>query len=172
MDENQVGNHGGANAVNKEYNCPPPCRICGSCHRDHCPENMEGIPSTDTERAANYIRVNRLAAEGKLKLMTPKPTDLELQLFLAREYGAEIRIERWKYELYFHWTDQLEDNGLQREVSPREWDYICRKVEEKLTDEQKLEYRNSLCMNNFNVIFLSWTDRAIALRKVMGKEGV
>lgn len=65
--------------------------------------------------------------------METKYTDLELQLWLAKQLPDEIVIYN-VVTVTFAWIDG------NYSVTTREWDHIVRLVEEKLTDEQWGEY--------------------------------
>lgn len=76
-----------------------------------------------------------------------QPTDLDLQLFLAKELPEEIKIlqpgDRVNNLLNtetvrFYWISK--DNPRWVEVTPFEWLEIVHRVEAKLTDEQWSKY--------------------------------
>lgn len=96
---------------------------------------------------------------------TGQPSELELQLFLAKELEGEIGYS--KVVEYFYWKTDTVPNTY---VTPREWDYIVRRVEEKLTDEQRAEYGVKLWTRHW--CGSPWSTSAIALRKVLGNGGV
>ena len=105
-------------------------------------------------------------------------TDLPLQLFLAKQLPEEIEIQRvpvWNHkEPQFYWKDAV--GGY---VTPREWDYIVRSVEENLTIEQsslywvKLHKEAEADANSGHWLDLKavgmapWQTRAEALKKVL-----
>lgn len=114
-----------------------------------------------------------------------KTDDQTLQLWLAKQLPEEIYIEDagifactldealsvtpnirylWKTtELIRDWYP----------VTPREWDYIARRVEEKLAAEEFQQYWWELCMavkGNLQTVCRSdWQTRTILMMKVKGE---
>lgn len=101
------------------------------------------------------------------------PTDISLQLFLAKELEEEIEIHK---DGGFAWSElRLETWPIPR-VTPREWDYVVRKVEERLTTSMmRGAYMRHLWNplredSDFFSATASWQARAMALAKTLGAE--
>lgn len=102
-------------------------------------------------------------------------SDLELQLWLAKQLPKEVEYDPTETTPFWWREDQY------RFVTPREWDYIVRRVEEKLTDDEAGEYVEVLTelsgadveagSPSFVAYFTSWQTRTIALMKVKGEAG-
>lgn len=111
------------------------------------------------------------------------PSDLDLQLALAEELPELLHIHQ------YNTTGALEDIVTDIEwvkddyiVTPREWDWIVREVEKKLTEEQQLDFMLHLCegtkthsdLGKWTVcdrlLTAPWQTRAIAYFKTIGKE--
>lgn len=79
--------------------------------------------------------------------MSTTYTDLQLKEFLARQLPEEIEVKPWSgiFPVSFYWRDTggLFDHGGRR-VDETSWDYVVRRVEEKLTDEQFTTYLHEL----------------------------
>lgn len=111
-----------------------------------------------------------IRGRGNILNMDKKYTDLQLQLWLTRQLPEEIE-EGIGYG--FFWIVKSSQFPGPR-VTPREWDYIVRKVEEKLTNEDLYLYTSYLCegaedyTSAFRLQFLaSWQTRTIALSKTL-----
>lgn len=108
-----------------------------------------------------------------------QPTELQLQLALAKELPELIERQEKPYPRFF-WK------GSRRVgVTPREWDRIVRECEKKLTEEQKNAWRCNLFeaktgkqmdrgIDEFEImdafLVVPWPTRAIAYFKTIGKE--
>lgn len=107
-------------------------------------------------------------------------SDLDLQLFLAKQLPEEIGYlppsnpPAWPAQFYWRESDIV----FGTEVTPREWDYIVRCVEEKLTPSQRELYWFHLCeelqschiMSTaliVDAITCSWQIRARALMQIL-----
>lgn len=108
--------------------------------------------------------------------MNLTPTDLlPLQLFLAKQLPEEIGI--YGQTGKFTWRGQSSVGCIAAFVTPREWDYVARMVEEKLTEEQKERYlhklqalQDGLFDKPFSALLwwtatAPWSTRTIALMK-------
>lgn len=99
-------------------------------------------------------------------------TELELQIWLASQLPEELEYVHGERGDYFYWR-----HPKSVAVTPREWDYICRRVEEKLTRDQCHQYHD-LLRDECNgpkaemqaerwTFHKPWQDRAAALMKVL-----
>lgn len=102
----------------------------------------------------------------------PSPTDLlPLQLFLAGQLPEEIEYVNGEKGDYFYWRYPRSVS-----ITPREWDYIVRMVEEKLikTQSRKDQYIHEIdkLVQDRNRVDIwkwftaSWKTRASALMKI------
>jgi hypothetical protein len=94
-------------------------------------------------------------------------TELYLKVFLAKQLPEEIEIFA---NLNFFW---IKGNlSVTARVTPREWDYIVRRVEDNLTEEQQEQYTllvHSLVGNSpfwWAILHASWQTRAKALQHI------
>ena len=95
--------------------------------------------------------------------MNPPYTDLQLQLFLAKELPELIRLQaRGSFNRgvidEFYWLEGYK-------VTPREWDWVVKEVEKKLSITTQWDLRAS-----FNDPNPSWQQRTITLAKTLGKQ--
>lgn len=89
-----------------------------------------------------------------------KPTELDLQLFLAKQLPEEIA-ENPLYKGVFVWKDERWP-ACWSVVTPREWDYVTTRVaREKLYRRQKEEFIDMTTTLDL------WETRAIALMKLL-----
>ena len=86
-------------------------------------------------------------------------TDLQLQLFLAKELPELIEIIIDEGIELIQWNDTV------RLVTPREWDWVVKEVEKKLSITTQWDLRAS-----FNDPSPSWQQRTITLAKTLGKQ--
>lgn len=111
-------------------------------------------------------------------MSTTNPTDLQLQLALAKELPELIYLEleskvypptldnrQW----YFYWKD----TPAKQDITPREWGWIVRECERKFSMEQLRDYCHHLGrlgMNGYQCVTAAWQQRAIAYFRTIGKE--
>jgi len=105
----------------------------------------------------------------------PCLSELSLQLFLAKELPELLEVPIDKQEKKANPWPRWKETGIY--VNPREWDWIVREVEKRLTDEQRGRYIWLLTLgahkpttSSILVLRASWQTRAIALAKTLGKE--
>jgi len=100
---------------------------------------------------------------------------LPLQLFLAKQLTGIVPITEPETNtvVYFRWANEPHDK-----LTPREWDYVCRRIEEKLTFSQQVDYVREIAgrwdesghvMNEWALVTAPWPTRTIALMKVFGE---
>lgn len=109
-------------------------------------------------------------------------TNLQLQLFLAQQLPEEIKAHKHQCRikscslLHAPFDIKWKNIGGGASVTPREWDYVVRRVEEKLTDEQYAEYTARLEEKYYiatkgrsakGSICAPWAARAITLSQTL-----
>jgi len=105
-----------------------------------------------------------------------QPSDLALQLFLAKELPELLYPHTGMGDTNVFWND------TRTPVTPREWDWIVREVEKKLNRDEQRVYWDALCKEAlpidstqislavFVVAVAPWQTRAVALAKTLENE--
>ena len=94
-------------------------------------------------------------------MTTPtQPTELQLQLWLAKQLPEELVIIDWR-DSSCRCLIAWKGSG---QVTPREWDYIVRLVEERLTDQQWHMYSVLAGMSMWISGWDGWHDTKILLQ--------
>lgn len=126
-----------------------------------------------------------MATNSESMTLTPSPADLlPLQLWLAKQLPQEIEIrDEPQGKVSSFYKDEHRFDSSWSIVTPREWDYIVRRVEGKLMKEQQGNYVNEIIdlleiefgdcgfeRAKFLITTAPWPTRTIALMKVKGEK--
>ena len=101
--------------------------------------------------------------------MPTQLSNLQLQLALAKELPKLITSGNLFSKTIFVWIHEKDIEGNSLEVTPHEWDWIVKELEQRLVSENK-HLATNLAMESVMSWPMSWQNRATAYFRTIGKE--